>query len=130
MLLAVGALAWSVLLLPAALLVPVYASQTTDWRGETVEGGRTLVEVNGASALIPVAVVVITAAVGAAALARRQWRPGAPARRVALGAASALVLLGAVGPASIGIFVLPAGIALGVGVSLSRLGAQSPPSAA
>lgn len=109
------ALAWSALLVPAALILPVYSSQTTDSRGgEPVDQGRTLVEVNGPAALAPIAAVILVAAVGALALARSRGSTRRTARRVAIGAVAALLIFGAVGAASIGIFVLPAAIALGV----------------
>lgn len=127
--LALCALAWSALLVPAALFVPVYSSQTTDSRGETVERARTLVEVNGWTALLPIGAVVLLAAAGALAL-RLAGRSSAAPRRGALAAAVVLLAFGIVGAASIGLFVLPAGVALAAAVCLTGPSAQSPRPAA
>ena len=80
-----GALAWSLALIPAALLVPVYASasQSTAAPGVVAHGGATLVALNGTGALIAVAVpTAITLAVWAA-LHRMRTRAGRLAGRLA-----------------------------------------------
>ena len=117
-----GALAWSLALIPAALLVPVYASasQSTAAPGVVGHGGATLVALNGAGALIAVAVpTAITLAVWAA-LHRRRTRAGRLAGRLARAAVAVLAAFNLIAMFTIGIFMIPATLMLAGAVRASR----------
>ncbi len=106
------ALVWSVLLVVAAFVAPVYSSTSgtastdpTSSGTVTTEGTGTLVGVNGPGVLVVVAVPLVATLVVAWALARGRRRLGWVVTSV-LGVLTVLALL------SIGIFFLPVTLSL------------------
>lgn len=106
--LAGGALGWSALLIVAAVVLPVYGGTTSSSAGGTAEFSATLVDVNGASVLVPVSIPAALCAIACVLLHlanRHGWRS---ARRGAWGAAWLLALFAFVTGFTIGPLVLPA----------------------
>ena len=121
------ALVWSVLLLVAAFVVPVYSSsggsaETGTSTGSTTTsvttGSGTLVGVNGPGVLVVVALPLLATLVVAWALGRGRRRLGWVVTSV-LGVLTVLALL------SIGIFFLPTTLALVVACASTPLTRQS-----
>jgi hypothetical protein len=95
---------WSVGLVVAALLVPVYDTEA----GSSVSA--TLVQVNGMKVLIPVGVPLVVVVLVAAALIYRRSQGKRGAGALAWAFAGLLCLLALVGILTIGIFVLPVAV--------------------
>lgn len=109
--LSVAALVWSLGLVLAALIAPVYStSSTSDVNGVTL-GSATLVQVNGAWVLLLVGIpAAMSALVILAIRARRSGaRWGGPLAWTAIGV---LAIEAVVGIATIGLFILPVPILL------------------
>lgn len=104
--LAAAALAWSLALIPVAFLAPVYSGERSNSTAPSIHTSATLVDVNGAWVLVPVAVPALLALVVWVALSRREHSRAARliaiATVVVLGAFNLLAML------SIGIFIVPA----------------------
>ncbi len=131
--LSVAALVWSLGLLVAALIAPVYStSSTSDVNGVTL-GNATLVQVNGAWVLILVGIPAAMSAVVIVALrARRSGaRWGAPLAWTAIALLTAEALVGFM---TIGLFIVPAIVLLvvaarrapGAGAGAGTRGSRSP----
>lgn len=113
-----AAIVWSLGLVLAALLLPTYGGQTvSDSNGLTLTSA-TAVEVNGARAVIIVAVPLVTSLVVALALYRRRQGGWRHSGRVAWAAIAVLTVAALLGIASVGAFMLPAAILLGLATRL------------
>jgi uncharacterized protein involved in response to NO len=108
---------WSVALLVAAMVAPVYSSATvTTARFATATGSATLVQVNGWRVLVVVGIPLVCTLLVGAALWRRAGRPGAGvAAWVVTGLLAGFNVLAL---ASIGIFVVP--VTAGLAVACAR----------
>ena len=104
------ALACSTGLVIAALLAPVYQSQSVSSSGVTANGSATLVGVNGWRALLIAGVPLAAAAVAGYGLWRRAGRPGAGV--LAWTVTGLLACFNVLAMATIGVFVVPVTIAL------------------
>lgn len=106
------ALAWGALLLVAAMVVPVYSTQSSAGSGPLTTGSATLVQVNGWRVLLVCAVPLACALLVGTVLWRRAGKRGAgPVAwtvTALLGGFNLLALL------SIGVFVLPVTAALAI----------------
>jgi hypothetical protein len=99
-----AAAVYSVGLVLAGVLVPVYSSQSVSSTGEVTQGSATLVEVNGFNVLVVLAVpLLVTLAVGAV-LWPRVRRGAMPVAWILTGVLAAFNLVAML---SIGVFVLP-----------------------
>jgi hypothetical protein len=105
---------WSVGLVAAALLVPVYDSEASHPGGTAPSVSATLVHVNGLRVLIPVGVPLVVVGLVASALRYRRSRGKQGAGVLAWVFASLLGLLALVGMLTIGIFVLPVAVVVTV----------------
>lgn len=123
----VVAFGWGVALLVAAAAVPTYSSTSST---SSVSGtgsvthtfthsSTTLVDQEGPSVLVPVAIPLVAAGAVACILRRRraQGRPGAGA--VAWTVVAVLGILDLLGAMSIGLFMVPVTIALAVACALT-----------
>ena len=114
----VAAFVWSMGLVLAALLVPAYSGQTTSSSNGLSLSSATLVEVNGAAVLIPVALPAVLALLIGLAM-RRGYSHGRDWTR-----AAAWIMLGllwvlvAVSILSIGVFIIPVAVLLGLALRL------------
>jgi hypothetical protein len=104
------ALIWGIGLVIAAFALPVYQSSGASSSGAFGVGSATLVEVNGWHGLIVAAVPLAAAVVIGCALCRRAGREGAGV--LAWIVAGLLIGFTVLGMLSVGVFVLPATIAL------------------
>jgi hypothetical protein len=104
------ALACSTGLVIAALLAPVYQSQSVSSSGITASGSATLVGVNGWRALLIAAVPLAAAVMAGYGLWRRAGRPGAGV--LAWTVTGLLACFNVVAMATIGVFVVPVTVAL------------------
>jgi cytochrome bd-type quinol oxidase subunit 2 len=108
------AVAWGLLLVVAALVAPVYSTQTSAGSGDrlstAVPGSATLVQVNGWRVLLVCAVPLACAALVGVLLWRRAGKPGAGP--VAWTVTAVLAGLNLLAMLSIGVFVLPVTAAL------------------
>jgi hypothetical protein len=120
--LTVTAFVWSVGLVIAAVLVPVYSGHTeTSSSGLTITTA-TLVEENGWWVLLPVAVPAAICVVVGAAL-RRKWTSGGRwSGRVAWVAIGTLAISALLAILSIGIFVVPVALLLAIAAVLTPEG--------
>jgi hypothetical protein len=99
---------WGIGLIVAAVLVPVYSSQTVSLDGgTTASSSSTLVEVNGAGVLIPVSVPAAVAFLVWIALRRKCTRGGRISAYVAWSLIGILFALSVLAILSIGLFILP-----------------------
>ena len=94
----------------AALLAPVYQSQSVSSSGITASGSATLVGVNGWRALLIAAVPLAAAVMAGYGLWRRAGRPGAGV--LAWTVTGLLACFNVVAMATIGVFVVPVTVAL------------------
>jgi hypothetical protein len=94
----------------AALLAPVYQSQSVSSSGVTANGSATLVGVNGWRALLIAGVPLAAAAVAGYGLWRRAGRPGAGV--LAWTVTGLLACFNVLAMATIGVFVVPVTAAL------------------
>jgi len=116
----VVALTWSLVVVVAALALPVYSGETTSSDGGTVSTRATLVEVNGTGVLgVVLAPLLASVLVAAMVWGRRRW-PALGA--LAWAATVALGLLALAGIMSVGVFLLPVVLALAVAILLSTPG--------
>jgi hypothetical protein len=99
------ALTWSAALLVAAVVAPVYQTQSATSSGSAVTGTATLVEVNGWRVMIVVSVPLVCALLVGTALRHRVGRPGAGP--VAWTVTTLLAGFNLLAMLSIGVFVLP-----------------------
>jgi hypothetical protein len=104
------ALAWGSGLVIAALLAPVYQSQSVSSSGITADGSATLVGVNGWGALLIAGAPLAAAVVTGYGLWRRAGRPGAGV--VAWTVTALLACFTVLAMATIGVFVIPVTVAL------------------
>jgi hypothetical protein len=104
------ALALGTGLVIAALLAPVYQSQSVSNSGVTTNGSATLVGVNGWGALLVAGVPLAAAVVAGYGLWRRAGRPGAGV--LAWTVTGLLACFTVVAIATIGLFVAPVTVAL------------------
>jgi hypothetical protein len=116
--LGLAALAWSAGLVLVALLAPLYSTSSASGSDGVTLSHSTLVQVNGARALILMAIpALVTLAVLWAIRARRAGaRWGGPVAWAAVGVLAAETLLGIL---TIGVFLLPAVILLVAAVRLA-----------
>jgi hypothetical protein len=115
----VGALVWSAGLVVAALVVPAYDSSETSAGVDGVTlTHATLVQVNGARALVVMAIPALVSAVALWAIRARRAgaRWGAP---VAWASVTVLAAETVVGILTIGVFILPATVLLVAAVRLA-----------
>ena len=94
----------------AALLAPVYQSQSVSSSGITASGSATLVGVNGWRALLIAAVPLAAAVMAGYGLWRRAGRPGAGV--LAWTVTGLLACFNVLAMATIGMFVVPVTVAL------------------
>ena len=117
--------AWGVALVAGAFVVPVYSglsvSAGSSGQQVTHSYSSTLVEENGLSALIPVAFPLLLAALVWFALHRRCSRGSRWGGPIAWSLVAVLGLLGVVAMWTIGPFVLPVAVLLGIAASLTPL---------
>ncbi|HTU98619.1 MAG TPA: hypothetical protein VMF14_22395 [Solirubrobacteraceae bacterium] len=119
-----GALVWSAGLLVAALVWPAYSTSASSGDGVTL-GHATLVQANGARALVLMAIPVVVSAGVLGAI----WARGAGARWAGPVAWAGIALLAAealVGIATIGLFIAPVPILLAIGVRRAAEAGRSP----
>jgi hypothetical protein len=116
--LARAAVAWSAGLLLAALVLPVYSTSTASATDGVTLTHSTLVQVNGARALVLMAVPVLMAVLVLLAIGarRRGARWGGPIAWAAVGVLAAECVLGIL---TIGAFILPAAVLLAAAVRLA-----------
>jgi len=112
------ALAWSLLLLVAAMVAPVYSTETSTTSGQVITGSQTLVEVNGWRVLVVTAVPLVCTLVVGALLWRRGGRNGAGP--VAWTVTALLAGFHLLAMLSIGAFVLPVTGALAIACASHR----------
>ncbi|MFL5909137.1 MAG: hypothetical protein ACJ768_00985 [Gaiellaceae bacterium] len=117
--LTVAAFAWSLVLVAAALVVPVYSGTTQSGSGPRISTSATLVDVNGTQALLVIAVPALLTAIAGIALHRRCTRGSRQATRLAWVAVYVLAAFGILGAASIGLFVLPVAVLLAAAATLT-----------
>ncbi len=118
----VTAFAWSVVLLVAGFLVPVYSSQGVASDGEVFDGSATLVGQNGLGVVVVLAIPLLVT-LGVWSALRTPTRRGAvPIAWILTGVLAGLNLLALL---SIGVFVLPVTVALVVACATSRRGTPS-----
>jgi hypothetical protein len=104
------ALVWGIGLIIAALALPAYQSSGASSSGASAVGSATLVAVNGWHALIVAAAPLTAAVLTGSALLRRAGREGAGVLAwIVVGLLIGFTVLGML---SVGVFVLPATIAL------------------
>lgn len=125
----VAAFVWSLGLLVAAVLVPVYSQTEASQSGPTLTTA-TLVEVNGPRVLIPVALPVVLCAVAAIALRRKCMRGGRRSSAIAWGATGLLAAFALLAILSIGVFVVPVVLLLAWAAALTPSGGNVAPAAA
>jgi hypothetical protein len=104
------ALALGAGLVIAAVLAPVYQSQSVSSSGSVTNGSATLVGVNGWGALLVAGAPLAAAVVAGCALWRRAGRPGAGV--LAWTVTVLLACFNLVAMATIGLFVVPLTVAL------------------
>ena len=123
--LGLGALAWSAGLVLAAVALPVYSTSSASATDGVTLSSSTLVAVNGARALILMALPALaTLTVLWAIRARRAGaRWGGPVAWAAVAVLAAECLIGIL---SIGIFILPGAILLAAAVRLAPGPAEAP----
>jgi hypothetical protein len=123
--LTVAALVWSLGLLLAALLVPVYNGQTiSNANGLTLTTG-TLVQVDGAKVLIPVVLPGLLTLLAAAAMRERHRRGAAWSTPAAAALVFLVFALALVSILSIGVFVLPVAALLALALWLTPAADQA-----
>lgn len=108
----VVAFVWALGLILAALLVPVYSQAESTSSGLTLTT-VTLVQENGPSVLIPVAVPALICTVVGLALRRKCLRGGRRSGTVAWVGVGLLAVFALLSGLSIGIFVVPVALLLG-----------------
>jgi hypothetical protein len=118
--LTVAAFAWSLALIAAAFVAPLYQGTTATSHGLVSTGGSTLVAQNGLGVLVPVCVPAVLAALIWLALHRRCARASHLASVGATAGIALLVVFNALAMFSIGIFVLPVTMLLACSASLTR----------
>jgi len=115
--------AWGVALVAGAFVVPVYSglSVSAGSSGEQVTHSysSTLVEENGFGVLIPVAIPLVLAALVWFALHRRCSRGSRWGGPIAWSLVAVLGLFSLVAVWTIGVFVLPVAVLLGIAASLT-----------
>lgn len=115
------AMAWALVLLVAAFLVPVYQSVTASSSGEVTRGSETLVGMNGLGGVLVVAVPLLVSVFVAGALSMRA-RHGAMA--LAWGLTALLAAFNLLAIMTVGLFMVPVTAALVVACAASsRTGA-------
>lgn len=115
-----AAIVWSLGLLIAAVVIPAYNGQTTSpATGTTTVTRLTLVQSKGLWALGLVLVPLLAAGVVAAALAARRRDDARWSRPAAWGAVGVLAVVCLLGITSVGALMVPAAVALAVGVRLA-----------
>jgi hypothetical protein len=124
--LTVLAFGWGIALVGAALLVPVYSSETASppFGATTASTSLTLVQVNGLRVLIPVGVPALVAALVWIALHRKCSRGGRASGYLAWSLIWMLFAFCLVAIASIGWFVVPVAGLLARAASLTPSGAR------
>jgi hypothetical protein len=115
------ALAWGTALVIAALLVPVYQSLSVSGSQAVIDGSATLVAVNGWGVLLAAGAPLAAAVVTGWALWRRTGRPGAGV--LAWTVTGLLVCFNFLAVLSIGVFVIPATLALVIACANHRFAA-------
>jgi hypothetical protein len=122
------AAAWGTGLLVAALLLPVYASESgsvgPDGSLVRTSGSATLVEANGAGILVVAAAPLAAAVCVGALLAARTRHPAAGT--AAWGVVALLAALAVLGLLSLGIFLVPVVLSLALAASTRPCAHSSP----
>jgi hypothetical protein len=113
------ALAWSVALLVAATVVPVYGTSTETASG-TVTGSATLVDENGSGILLVVAVPLLMSVIVGCTLWSRGARRGAG--MIAWTATVLLAGFNLIAMLSIGLFIVPVTVCLAIACALRQSG--------
>ncbi|MDQ6776291.1 MAG: hypothetical protein M3071_08765 [Actinomycetota bacterium] len=121
------AFVWAIGLIAAALVVPVYSSETVSAPGgaSPASASATLVGVNGMHVLIPVAVPAVVAAIVAAALHRKCTHGGRASGYLAWSLISILCAVCLVAMASIGLFTVPVPGLLAAAATRTPSGAEA-----
>lgn len=99
----------STALVVAALLVPVYSTQSASSDGASIAGSSTLVEENGARGFIVAAIPLLVSLAVGALLRARGWRAAMP---IAWGLTAMLGVFTVLGLMSVGMFIAPITVAL------------------
>jgi hypothetical protein len=133
-----AAVGWSALLLVGAFTFPVYDTEDSSGsaqlvNGKTIvvsdqssEGGATLVDENGTGVVLVTAVPLVVVLLGASLLHRYCSRGSQWADSLAWALIVVLGLFSLIASASIGLFVLPAVLLLGISAALTRPPAHEP----
>lgn len=124
--LTVAAVGWSLALVAAAFLAPVYSGAESSTFGGTTSTTATLVGVNGFWVIAPVSVPLVLALLAWAGLRRRCSSGSRAGTLLAWVAVSVLALFAVVAGLSIGPYVLPAVLLLAAGARATPLGGRTP----
>jgi hypothetical protein len=117
---AAAAAAWSLALIPAAFLIPVYRGTAAATGDGLVATSSTLVAQNGLAVLVPVCVPAMLTLLIWFALHRGCARGGRIASLAASGGVALLAAFNVLALLSIGVFVLPATLLVAWAASLTR----------
>ena len=123
--LTVAAVGWSVALVPAAFLAPVYSGAETSTFGGTTSTTATLVGVNGLWVVAPVSVPLVVALLAWVGLRMRCSSGSRAGTLFAWGAVGVLALFAIVAGLSIGPYILPAVLLLAAGARVTPLGERT-----
>ena len=118
----VAGFAWGVALLPAALLLPAYQGAIASSSGAVTQTSATLVAENGPWVLWIVALPALLAVIAWFGLHRRCASASQYGTVLAWMAIAALLLLSLLAAASVGMFLLPAGLLLAAAARLTPAG--------
>jgi uncharacterized membrane protein len=113
------ACAWLVCLVPAAAIVPVYSGETSTSAGEVSRSSATLLAENGSWVLWLMAVPALLGLIAWIGLHRKCSGRGRRDATLAWFPISVLLAFSIIGGFSVGIFVLPAAVALVVAGALT-----------
>lgn len=124
--LTVAAAGWSLALVPAAFLAPMYSGAESSTFSGTTHTTATLVGVNGLWVIAPVSVPLVVALLAWAGLRMRCSSGSRAGTLLAWAAIGVLALFAVVAGLSIGPYFLPAVLLLGAGAWATPLGERTP----
>ena len=124
--LAAGALVWSIGLIIAALVIPAYGTETSSQTNGVTLTNSTLLQDNGAGALVLVTIPALVSLIVLIAIRSRRRQDAAWSGWLAWTAIGALAVECILGIATIGAFMLPVAILLALSVRLVQTAGHRP----